>query len=319
MTMTKTATFNAHFHPMPPSVLPYHWPYRRVVLLLGVLLLGVFLLVPSSPSRAAGDINHATYDDIIERGTLTVTVYEDFPPFSSSVNGKLVGVDIDIANAIAEKLGVKAVFRATAAGETVNDDLRNAIWKGHYLGGGVTDMMMHVPTETAFKRKNDLVFIMGDYYQEQLVLTRNIIKTGEFPTLAIFRHEKIGVELDSLPDFFLTGFGGGTLRENVVHYLTIPEAVAAMLNEEVSAVFAPRSQLESAFSAHTLSSEQKKRYETTHVVAPGLPKDRWSLGVAVSTHTRQLGYAIEDILMQMNADGEIAAIFDHHQLTYTAP
>ena len=144
-------------------------------------------------------------------------------------------------------------------------------------------------------------------------MVRNVNKTGEFPTLAVFRHEKIGVELDSLPDFFLTGFGGGTLRENVVHYLTIPQAVAGLLSEEVAAIFAPRSQLEDALGKNA------EKFDTSHVVAPGLLKDRWSLGVAVSTHTRQLGYAIDDILLQMRTDGEIEAIFARHNLTYSPP
>jgi len=256
---------------------------------------------------------HPSYDEIIARGTLEIAVYEDFPPFSSRVDGQLVGVDIDLGKTIAEKLGIRAVFRELPAGEDVSEDLRHAIWKGHYLGMPVSDLMLHVPSEREFALRNDMVVIFGAYFLEQLVIARNTAKTGEMPTLAVFRFEKIGAELDSLPSFFLIGFGGGTLRDNVVHYPTVAAAVAAMLREEVAAVFAPRSQIEAALG----KPAEKYRIET--LLAPGLSKDRWNLGVAVSTQNRQLGYAIDDILASMAASGEIEALFARHGLSYQAP
>lgn len=256
---------------------------------------------------------HPTYDEIIERGTLEIAVYENFAPFSSRVDGKLLGLDIDLGRAIAQQLGVEAVFRELPAGEDVGDDLRHAIWKGHYLGMPINDLMLHVPSERDFALRNDMVVIFGSYFQEQLVIARNTLKTGETPTLAVFRFEKIGVELDSLPSFFLTGFGGGTLRDNVVHYANVADAVTAMLNEEVAAVYAPRSQIEAALG----NPPEKYRIET--VLAPGLSKDRWNLGVAVSIQNRQLGYAIDDILTSMSANGEIQALFERHGLSYSPP
>jgi ABC-type amino acid transport substrate-binding protein len=272
------------------------------------------LLVLVCSAAAAQDLpNHPTYDEIIARGTLEIAVYEDFPPFSSRVDGQLVGIDIDLGKMIASELGVSAVFRELPAGESVADDLRHAIWKGHYLGMPINDLMLHVPSEREFALRNDMVVIFGDYFQEQLVLVRNRLKTGEAPTLAVFRFEKIGVELDSLPAFFLTGFGGGTLRDNVVHYPTVAEAVLAMLREETAAVFAPRSLIEAALG------DPPQKYSIDTVLAPGLARDRWNLGVAVSTQNRQLGYAIDDILASMVANGEIEGLFARHGLSYRAP
>lgn len=56
-----------------------------------------------------GGIAHAdTLSDVTERGTLRVAVPQDFPPFGSvGTDMAPVGYDIDMANLIAEKLGVK--------------------------------------------------------------------------------------------------------------------------------------------------------------------------------------------------------------------
>ncbi len=288
--------------------------YRRW--LRPVRAIAALLLIAACAASRAQNVplpNHPTYDEIIERGTLEIAVYKNFPPFSSREAGKLVGVDIDLGRAIAQKLGVEAVFRELPPGETVNDDLRHAIWKGHYLGMPINDLMLHVPSQREFARRNEMVVIFGSYFQERLVIARNTIKTGETPTLAVFRYEKIGVEIDSLPSFFLTGFGGGTLRQNVVHFNTVAQAVEAMLREEVAAVFAPRSQIEAALD------NPPEKYRVERVLAPGLAQDRWNLGVAVSIQNRQLGYAIDDILTSMSSNGEIEALFERHGLSYSAP
>ncbi|MCP4469678.1 MAG: ABC transporter substrate-binding protein [Gammaproteobacteria bacterium] len=287
----------------------------KIVHLIGSanLIIALVLAVVCETTPAQTLPNHPIYDEIIARGTLEIAVYQDFPPFSNRVNGKLVGLDVDLGRIIAKKLGVEAVFHELQAAESVNDDLRNAIWKGHYLDSSVSDLMLHVPSEIEFAKLNDKVAILGSYFQEQLVVVRNIKKTGEFPTFAVFRFEKIGVELDSLPDFYLTGFGGGVLRDNVVHYSTVAEAVDAMLNEVTAAVFAPRAQIESALGI------PQEKYSIDTVLAPGLSRDRWNLGVAVSIQNRQLGYAIDDILNDLVSNGEVEALFARHGLSYRAP
>ncbi len=284
--------------------------HTNVVMRFGLALI---LALTVGASGAQNLPNHPSYDEIIKRGTLKIAVYKDFPPYSSRVQGNLVGLDVDLGHMIAGELGVKAVFRELPAGEDVGDDLRHAIWKGHFLGMPINDLMLHVPSEREFALRNEMVVIFGSYFQEQLVIVRNVVKTGEMPTLAVFRHENIGVELDSLPDFFLTGFGGGTLRDKVIHYATVAEAVDAMLNEEVAAVFAPRTQIEAALG------EPPDKYRIETVLAPGLAKDRWNLGVAVSTQNRQLGYAIDDIVAGMVANGKIEALFTRHGLSYHPP
>lgn len=53
------------------------------------------------------DMSKHTPDDIKELGKLVVATSPDFPPFESKENGEVVGWDIDVAKALAEKLGVE--------------------------------------------------------------------------------------------------------------------------------------------------------------------------------------------------------------------
>ena len=100
---------------------------------------------------------------------LKVAVYNDYPPFSN--NG--AGIDIDLAQALANKLGLKLSLLPFKAGENLNDDLRNMVWKGHFLGYGPADVMLHVPVDHTLMAANDKVEIFAPYYHDTVRLVRN--------------------------------------------------------------------------------------------------------------------------------------------------
>lgn len=59
----------------------------------------------SSASAAAEEV------ELVTPGTLTILTSPDFPPFESLENGEYVGLDIEIAKAVAEKLGYTPEFK----------------------------------------------------------------------------------------------------------------------------------------------------------------------------------------------------------------
>ena len=73
------------------------------------------------------------FDDIIESGVLKVAMYENFPPYSYQQDGQPRGVDFELSQKLAEGLGLKLEVLWVTPDETLDDDLRNFIWKGHYL------------------------------------------------------------------------------------------------------------------------------------------------------------------------------------------
>ena len=117
-----------------------------------------------------------------DSGVLKVAVYHDFAPFSEG-RTKTTGIDVDIAEALAKKLGVKLSLLPFDAGENVNDDLRNMVWKGHYLGYGPADVMLHVPVDPIVINTNRQVTIFAPYYRETVIMALN---TKRIPNFANF-------------------------------------------------------------------------------------------------------------------------------------
>ena len=48
----------------------------------------------------------------------------------------------------------------------------------------------------------------------------------------------------------------------------------------------------------------------------GLERSKWTLGLALSTQHRPLGYAVDDIIGAAIADGRMERIFADHGVTY---
>jgi polar amino acid transport system substrate-binding protein len=72
--------------------------------LVSGMVLTFGLLATSVVPAAAG-----TLDDITKAGVIKIGIFEDFPPFASlGSDMKLQGYDVDMANALAKALGVKA-------------------------------------------------------------------------------------------------------------------------------------------------------------------------------------------------------------------
>lgn len=248
---------------------------------------------------------------IRQRGRLRIAVYNNFPPYSLA-GGK--GIDADIGRAIAEKLGLSAEIVGFTADDDMNDDLRNMVWKGHYLGTQPADVMLHVPVDEHLARANDKVRIFGAYHRESLALARRpervpAMSGSAAVALEVFTREKIGVEVTSLADSFLLGVLNGRLRENVVHFRSVAEAAKALAAGQVAAVLAPRAELEAGLKGTTgLALEPAKFAE--------LKIDSWPLGMAVKAEEMALAEAISGALADLKRDGSIAAIFKRNGISH---
>jgi len=276
---------------------------------LALCLLAAVMVAAGAPVS----VSAAPLDEVMAKGVVRIAVYRDFPPFSWRDRGELKGADVDLAREIAGGLGVRLELMELAADENMDDDLRNAVWKGHYLGGGVADIMLHVPVNRDFALRNEHVAILGPYQRESFAIARDPSLINDSATLAVFQSEKIGVELDSIPDFYLMGAFGGRLGSNVVHYTTVEQAIDGLRSGTVAAVMAPRSQLEGAIG------QDAGRFPIGAMPTPGLINAQWDIGMAVKENSRDLAYKIEDIVNSLLVHGALREIYRRHGLTHNEP
>lgn len=248
-----------------------------------------------------------------QEGHLRIAVYNDYPPYSNE--GK--GVDVAVGKELAKRMGLKADIVSFTADEDMNDDLRNMVWKGHYLGTQPADVMLHVPVDTYLASKNEQVRIFGPYHLETMAIARNPQRVppvvgSAARALEVFTREKIGVEIASLGDDFMMSILNGRLRENVSHFANTTQAVEAMKNGEIAAVMATRAELEGALG-------NQSTFEISSVEMPELRIKGWPLGMAVKADNPSLEKALSVAMQEIQRDGTLSKIFEAHGLTHRTP
>ena len=263
-----------------------------------------------------------SYDDIIESNEIVIAVYSDFQPFSYLENGKEKGIDVDLAHIIAKKLGVKLRLRWMTADENVDDDLRNNLWKGHYLNRTVADLMLRVPYDKDYSLLRDdigelvhqHVHMFAPFHTESWQVIFNSKKIDSVETMAVFQYHVIGVEVDSIPQFYLTSAFRGRMRDRAKQYPSISEAISAMTESKVDAVMGLTSQI-----SHYQGKLSKINYPLAKNAFPMIGRQQWDIGMAVKADYRQLGYAVADIVENMIKTGDVEKIFANYDVIYKIP
>ena len=287
-----------------------------LVLTTALILAGSGPFAREYPSDDTGrDRVGIDYDEIMERGYIEFGVYQDFPPYSwRNEAGALVGVDVDLGRLIAAELGIEARFVEVLADEDVDTDLRNYIWRGHYMGRRIVNVLMRVPYNRELDYRNELAALTGRYAQERLAIGYRIADfPDEPPWPGSFTVKTVAVENHSLSDFYLTGLQRGALIPNMHRRRTIDAAVEMLRAGEVSAVMGIRAQLE-----HFLRDEPDFAVESGPL--PGLAIGEWPIGIATAFYTaRMLSFEVDDIITAAVRDGRVEAIYAAHGLTWAEP
>ena len=273
-------------------------PSRRRVLAAG-LLLGAGI---AAPARAADN------RVLREAGHLKVAVYNDLAPFSD----KGQGIDADLGAALAGKLGLKPTLLPFNAGDDLGDDLRNMVWKGHYLGYGPADVMLHVPVDRMLMNANPQVEIFAPYYVETVRLVRSAQAIPQFDGVEALAGKRIGVEKVSISGMVMLGEGGGRFREQVHIYPTAIEALDQLKAGSLDAVLATRAQIESVLKGDPAFPLQEVPFDR-------LPRGGWAVGMAVKKDNVGLARQLQAALNDLAASGELKTIFAKYGVQAVRP
>jgi arginine/lysine/histidine transporter system substrate-binding protein len=219
---------------------------------------------------------------VSESGKLKVGVDLTYPPFGGTDGDKQAGIDVDVASALASKLGVEAVIV-----DVKPSDAATA------LADGKVDAVLSVPySEDSLAR----VTLAGSYLSDGpafFIATDSTASVVPSLTLDTITVAKVGAQEGS-PAFWKLQSEFGS--DSVVGFPTLREALNALREEKVKVTGG-----DAAVSAYIV-----RDMPTVHFagqIEPAVP-----LGVAVKLDNTQLGDAIRGALDQLSADGVLDTI-----------
>lgn len=249
---------------------------KKLLAVLPVFLLAV-LLVPAA--RSAG-----TLEEVRKKGVLVVGVRDTFPPFGyvDRTKGEIVGIDVDLAAAIAGKLGVPLKVIPVTPSERVPS-----------LLDGKVDLVAAAMSKTPDRAK--LVDFSLTYFTTR---QRVLAKTGSIMTVKDLEGKKIGI---------LEGTTSGAyLKTDAPSAVVYPfsdhnHAIDALRKGEIDAV-----SMDGVILYGLLSSLPKDAYE----IPRGIALSDESYGLAVRKGDTKFLEYVNATLTELNKSGEANKIFE---------
>ncbi|NRF86072.1 cystine ABC transporter substrate-binding protein [Burkholderia gladioli] len=222
-------------------------------------------------------------DEAKQRGTLRIGLEGTFPPFNSKApSGELVGYDVDIAKAVAAKLGLKPEFVTTE-------------WSGIIAGlqAGKFDVIVNQVGVTD-KRKEVLDFSPAYTYSAAQLIQRKD-DTRNFKSLDELKGKKLGVGLGTNYMDMAKSVPGIDVKT----YPGAPEYLRDLAAGRLDAALNDRLML-----AYLLKNSQLP-LRTGAMLEAGQPS-----AIPFKKGNPKFAKAIDDAMTQLEADGTFTKISD---------
>ncbi len=236
------------------------------MILAAILVLGMFTACGSSDSLT------------LEDGKLIMSTNAAFPPYEMTTDdGGFEGIDVDIADAIAKKLGLELVIDDMDFDAALLAVQQN---KADIVMSGVT-----------INEDRKLVMGFSDSYisSNQVIL----VKEGSDVTLENLGEQMIGTQRGTTGYIYTTGDYG---EDHVIAYDTFITAVQALINGQVDCVVLDADPAK-VFEA---DNEGLTILETAYAVE--------EYGIGLNKDNTALLEAVNKALSEMKADGTLDAI-----------
>lgn len=210
-------------------------------------------------------------------GEMSVGVDLDTPPFAGKKSGREAGLDIDVAAALAEKLGLTVRFV-----DVKPSDAATA------LAEGTVDVVFSVPLSDTSLSAVSLAGTYASTGPALFVLTGSTASVEPSLTLASLVAPKVGAQKGSAAFWELkANWDAGAVKE----YETLRAALEALQSQEIPVVAGDA--FVGAYLARDLPGVQ----------FAGQVGPAWPLSVAVAAENSGLGEAVREALDGLAADG----------------
>ena len=250
---------------------------KKHISLLLVLVLAISLLAGCSADKGM----------TLEKGKLIMSTNAAFPPYEmTDDNGSFIGIDVEVAQAIAKELNLELVIDNmgfTAALEAAQN--------------GKSDMVMAGVTVNEDRLK---VMDFSDSYATGIQVV--IIKEGSDVTMDNLDTKKIGTQLGTTGYIYAsdTPENGGYGEDNVVGYDNGITAVQALLNGQVDCVIIDNAP----------AQEFVKANPGLTILEGAWVEEQYAIGFKKGN--TKLVNAVNEALKKLIADGTVQAIVDKY-------
>lgn len=219
--------------------------------------------------------------------TLTMATNAEFPPFEYLEGEEIVGADVDMAKAVAEKLGLEL--------EITNIDFDAAL-----TGASTGKYDVAIAGITANDERRENMDFSDDYYQAAQAII--VMADSEIKTAADLEGKTISCQEGTTGEQYL-------LDENysIQSFKTGAEAISALTTGKVEAVV-----IDNAV-AKALSEKQEGK---TVVLDEALTEETYA--IATKKGNTELLEKINKALAELKADGTLADIYAKYELPYDA-
>ena len=192
----------------------------------------------------------------------------------------------------------------------MQDDLRNMVWKGHYLGFGPADVLMHVPVNKSLMDSTPQVEIFAPYFRERLAIARNLEKVPVLDAMSRIAGMPVAVPGQSLSGWLLLGAENGAYRDQMqTRWADGAEAAQALMRGDVPLAAGMVSELESVVKGD-------RRFAIEPMPLPRAPRDGWAVGMAVKKDSTRLAQAVQGALNNLVNNGKMVEIFAKHSVSW---
>lgn len=246
-------------------------------------LIGVMLAAGMAVSMAAcgSKPEEQAGSEAAEGGTLTMATNAEFPPYEYREGDEIVGIDAEIAQAIADKLGMKLEIEDMAF-----DSILVAVQSGK-ADLGVAGMTV---TEDRLKNVN-----FTDTYAEaaQVIIVK---ENSEIQTPDDLTGKTVGVQLGTTGDIYADDIEDGTVER----YNKGFEAVQALNQDKIDAVIIDRE------PAKVFVEEN----EGLKILDEAFTEEEYA--IAMSKENEELLEKVNGALKELKDSGEVQKIVDKY-------
>ena len=242
-----------------------------------ILILIIATIIPTATSCGK--------DEAEKTVKLTMATNAEFPPFEYLEGEEIVGADVDIAKALAEKMGREL--------EITNIDFDAALTGA---ATGKYDVAVAGITANEDRKKN--MNFSDDYYTASQAII--VVEDSEIKSAADLEGKKVSCQEGTTGEQYLLDNG-----YEIQSYKTGAEAVSALTSGKVDAVV-----IDNAVAV-ALSEKQDGK---TVVLDEALTKEAYA--IAIKKGNDGLTEEINKALAELKAEGVLKEIFEKYDLPY---